>query len=326
MKPSFFGLMACLTVLIAPTTSLAQGSEDIRLADIAALRELGKPAPQGMRAAMLIKSKVRRNSEIAVWEVYANARQSWAIANQLAMPDVEGPISPKFEEEVSARRALADALKESGRRVGKSHRNYSADLQKVIEAEFFEEYVFETYREPDWELGERDLRIDEFKTWAAENIPEHESLSYAFRVARAANRTRAVFIVIDSELENASEGAFWLKYALERFTYRKDNQLPFDLLIGEEAIPTYKEELAARRALLKDFDDIQDSLSDATRTAIKQMVAVEAEGFLREYVWEYLHQEGWEEPAELKLQEFKNWAEKEITGHKAPTHSILMGR
>ena len=326
MKKSLFAMLSFLTLVMLPAELRSQNSDNVRIANISALRELGKPAPIGMRAAMLLKSEARRSTEVAVWEVYALARQNWALDNQLEMPDKEGPIAPKFEEEIAARLVLAEALKASGRRVGKSHRTYSADLQKVIEADLFEEYIFETHREPDWDAGDRELRIDEYKTWAAENIPDHETHTYAFRVARASNRTRAVFIVIDSELETASEGACWMRYALLRFKFRNDNELPFDLLVGEECIPTFNEELAARRGMLKDFDAIQDSLSEATKKAIKDLIKIESQGYLREYVWKYLHQENWEEPVKLKLDEFKGWAETEIPAHKAPTHSILIGR
>ena len=325
MKHSLIALCSILTISALPTLLLSQDPDNVRVADLSALRELGEPEPIGIGVAIQFLEGAKRNAELDAWEVYVRARHNWALENQIPIPEVEGPIVPEFEEELFARTQLAEALK-GNRRVGKSHRNYSKEIQKVIEAGFFKEYVFEVHNAPGWDASEHELRIDDYKKWASENIPDHEALTYATRTARALNRTSEVFIVVDSELDPASESAFWLRYCLLRLKYRKDNNLGFDLLIGEEAIPTFKEELAARRGLLKDFDAIQDSLSEATRTATAEMAKAESEGFLREYVWELLRQEGWEEPAELKLEEFKGWAKDNLTSTEPLTHSTLVGR
>ena len=319
-------LWSLVVVFLCPASLWSQGSDNVRVADISALRELEEPEPIGIRAVYLLKADAKRRAEQKVWEIYANARQDWILDREIPLPETEGTIAPRFEEELAARTKLAEALHEDRRRVGKSHRKYSAELQQVIEADFFEEYVFLTHHEEGWEAGDRELKLDDYKAWAAENIPDHEPLTYAYRVARALNRTKAVMIIIDSELETASEGAFWLRYSMARFKYRDDEGLPYDLLIGEEAIPSFEEEVAGRTALLKDFEDIQDSLCEATRVATEEMAKAEAEGYMKEYVWQYLHHDGWEKPEDLKLEEFKEWSAKEIPNHKAPTHAILMGR
>lgn len=323
---SAIALCGLLFLFAYPTSLWAQGRDDVRVADINAFRELEAPEPVGIRAVYLLKAEAKRNAEIKVWEIYANARQDWILDHEIPLPETEGTVAPRFEEELNARTKLAEALNEDRRRVGKTHRNYSDDMQKVIDAGYFKEYVFDTHREDGWDASKLDLKLDEYKAWATENIPDHEPLTYAYRVARALNRTKAVMIIIDSELQTPSEGAFWLRYSVARFDYRNDQQLPYDLLIGEEAIPSFDEEVAARTALLKDFDDIQDSLCVATRTATEEMAKAEAKGYMREYVWSYLHQDGWEQPEDLKLEEFKTWAENEIPTHKAPTHAILIGR
>lgn len=318
-------LCSLLSILLCSANLWAQGRDNVQVADIKEFRELPPPEPNGIRAVFLLKADAKRNAEVKVWEVYANARQNWVIDHQIPLPEVEGTIPAKFEEEVAARTQLAAALNEDRRRVGKSHRKYSDDMQKVIEAGFFKEYIFETHKEEDWDADSLNLKLDDYQAWAAENLTDHEPLTYAFRVARAQNRTQKVIIVIDSALETASEGAFWLRYSYARFDYRKQQELPYDLLIGQEAIPSFKEEVAARKELLKDFEDIQDSLSEATRTATEEMAKAESEGFMDEYVWVYLHQDGWEEPEDLKLEEFKTWAENQIPTHKAPTHAIMVG-
>lgn len=319
--------LACVVATILLTQiCVAQTVDDVRIANLEEYLAMAPPEPLGLQPAVLFSDNVKRSSEREVWFTYVKARQQFAMDNNFEMPETEGEIEPTYLEELAARRELAAALKEMGRKVGKTHRAYAADLEKVIEADLFDEYIFTVHHRESWEAGDKELAIDKYKAWAAENIPDHEPLSYASRVSMASNRTSDAFIVIDSELEVESEAAFWLKYSMLRIDFRKDNQLPIDVLVGEEVKPTYKEELAARRGILKDFDDVQDSLCEATRNGVKEMAKAESNGFLREYVWKYLHLDSWEEPAELKLEEFQAWADKELTDHKPPTRAILLGR
>ncbi|MBF0186389.1 MAG: hypothetical protein HQL50_00515 [Magnetococcales bacterium] len=56
----------------------------------------------------------------------------------------------------------------------------------------------------------------------------------------------------------------------------------------------------------------EPSLSEES---LDQLLAVSDKGFMREYVWTYLHRDGWRGPDNLDLERFDAWREDALDDH-----------
>ncbi len=121
------------------------------------------------------------------------------------------------------------------------------------------------------------------------------------------------------------ENRIWLAYLFARAAYAvREN-------IGEAAAgernASFEEEVRGRSVALSTFRDLKRSDAHLASAYFSDIDRVEAAGFLREYVWSYLHHLNWAAPpADLKLAAFNAWRAEHLTDHVPVTHGRIMFR
>ena len=125
-------------------------------------------------------------------------------------------------------------------------------------------------------------------------------------------------LVYDPTL-TSDELAPWLGYLGARSAYREQHKLASPA--SGEIIPTFDEEVTAR-GVAAAFYSTMNSRKDPYWDALAK---VEKRGFLKEYVWIYLHQPSW--PAKDRpgnLEAFESWSAANLKNHKPQTRGKLM--
>jgi len=82
---------------------------------------------------------------------------------------------------------------------------------------------------------------------------------------------------------------------------------------------TYEEELESRTAMATVWKELKGKDDTLKEPYLDDLIKVEENGFLKEYVWQINRSERWKKPTGLKLEEFKTWGRKNIPKHKPQT-------
>ena len=89
-----------------------------------------------------------------------------------------GILIPKFEEEVAARKDLAEIWKELKERTQSNNDKYLDELLSVHDGGFMREYVWTYLRQPTWTKQPRNLELKEFGSWERLHLEHHTAESY----------------------------------------------------------------------------------------------------------------------------------------------------
>lgn len=135
--------------------------------------------------------------------------------------------------------------------------------------------------------------------------------------AAADGGKRSVTIEIGT-YDSSEESAIWLSYAaslsLAAIASGALEQAP----LGPFS-PTFEQELAARRMMIKIWRE-QQGKDDKPFAYADALSRIEAAGFLPEYVWTVHWRSTWKQPpADLRIAEFYIWQRKELAGHEPRT-------
>ena len=117
------------------------------------------------------------------------------------------------------------------------------------------------------------------------------------------------------------EGALWLGYLIARVQYRDEHQPPAPYY-GPQP-PGLEEEVAARDTAGQIYVELRQKERDLNVPYFNDLARVRAAGFIREYVWVYLHRGDWIDPGELRLKEFEEWRRANLTGHRVVTYGSI---
>jgi len=107
---------------------------------------------------------------------------------------------------------------------------------------------------------------------------------------------------------NQYQTAVWIAHALAK-------------LSCEDAYPlmSFENEYCATNSAMNIWRDIKKKDDEVSFGTLDDMQAVKKAGFLREYVWEYFHQDYWFKPDSLLLDKFDVWRHKHLAEHHANT-------
>lgn len=122
-------------------------------------------------------------NEAATWMMYALTRFEF-LRNHGEMPKVlvDEIILPSIEEEIAGRQAVYTKNWEKAKSgLSESARPSFNAMKAADEAGFVKEFVWIYCKRPNWVQPEG-LQLDEFKTWASKNIPEHPEKAPVFAV------------------------------------------------------------------------------------------------------------------------------------------------
>jgi hypothetical protein len=117
------------------------------------------------------------------------------------------------------------------------------------------------------------------------------------------------------------ESKIWLAYLFARAAFAA-NETAGGPAAGERE-STFDEEVRGRTIALTTFRALKRETAQLASAYFNDIDRVEAAGFLREYVWGYLHNASWATPEGLDMRGFDTWSAEHLANHKAVTHGRI---
>jgi len=118
------------------------------------------------------------------------------------------------------------------------------------------------------------------------------------------------------------ERELWTVYLFTRAAQAAKESEDRALPVGEREA-SFEEEVRARRMAVNMFRKLAVQEPPLHSRYFADLDRVDTAGFLREYVWRYLHKAAWSEPQDLKLAAFDAWRAKHLPHHQAVTHGRI---
>ncbi|MBN2029591.1 hypothetical protein JW824_05045 [bacterium] len=131
----------------------------------------------------------------------------------------------------------------------------------------------------------------------------------------------SLVIVPDETLmeEENDRSAAWLGYLLARVGWLQEN-VNLDRIDVTSYQISFDEEAYAREAMAEIWNELKMDNPENTDRYLDELVLIDENNFIREYIWIYLRKEHWEKmPDDLKLQEFLKWLSETLPEHKIET-------
>lgn len=155
------------------------------------------------------------------------------------------------------------------------------------------------------------------------SIPQWIAIALAISCLLAATPSHAghkgLTIAIDWSPTKPEKESVWLGYLMARADYISEHSDAYPQQVGP-VIQSFKEEVEARTTVAKIYHQLQTADKDVNLPYFNDLLRVEQAGFMREYVWHYLHQQAWKQiPASIRMEEFKSWQRSSLAGHKPMT-------
>ncbi len=289
--------------------------------------------PEGARSASYSYRAVGLALEISVTDLGAGGVADGVDAPELleryeeAKEDVIAAthvrrLKPRHEQNVAlggerlAREALFTVKKKRGRG-GSTYLIFTAAHGLLIDARFDIAPGLEE---------EGALSHGEILAALGEAIPATDASVVQAR-ARAAARTDAamkVAIVWDPATPE-QESRIWLAYLFARAAFAA-NESSGGPAVGEREA-SFEEEVRGRSIAVHMFRELKRNDARLASAYFSDIDRVEAAGFLREYVWSYLHRPSWHSvPENLRLPAFDEWRAMHLPGHVPVTHGRIAFR
>jgi len=141
------------------------------------------------------------------------------------------------------------------------------------------------------------------------------------RAAAHANSRLNVAILWDPRTPER-ERELWTVYLFTRAAQAAKESEDHALPAGEREA-SFEEEVRARRMAVNVFRKLTLQDPPLHSRYFADLDRVETAGFLREYVWRYLHGASWREPEGLNLAAFDAWRASNLAHHRAVTYGRI---
>lgn len=126
----------------------------------------------------------------------------------------------------------------------------------------------------------------------------------------------------DACRHDAAVAAAWTTYAGTKALIRMGEYVKLHPEAAGHDSP-FDEECYARDAMAE-FWAVQPEEKRLSDGYLQLLTHVRAAGFIREYVWRFLREPGWPEPADLRNEAFNAWAlENGLAEHRPPTLAFV---
>ena len=130
-----------------------------------------------------------------------------------------------------------------------------------------------------------------------------------------------IAVVLSSSLETrpVPVSSAWLGYALSRLAWINDN-VDQDDLETHTYTGSFDEEFTGRQSLAAVWGELKASDPLLKDKYLDELLLVQSNGYLKEYVWTYFGNDSWSAPSEtLKFEEFSKWHAINLDGHTPET-------
>jgi hypothetical protein len=119
-----------------------------------------------------------------------------------------------------------------------------------------------------------------------------------------------------------AERELWMSYLYTRAAQAAKESDDRTLELGEREA-SFDEEVRARRVAVNLYRSMLRKDPGVHSAYFTDLERVDGAGFLREYVWRYLHSPSWPTPDALNLHAFDAWRATHLTAHRPVTHGRI---
>jgi hypothetical protein len=116
---------------------------------------------------------------LMAWQIYAKCKQEWRGQRFFEQFPEEKKYRYSYKEELDCRKRLAEYWRDYRKTYPNASDDYLDDLVKVYSSIYFPEYIYKYFKAGSWEVRKDRFRLDEFKTWARENLGRHHPKTYS---------------------------------------------------------------------------------------------------------------------------------------------------
>lgn len=142
------------------------------------------------------------------------------------------------------------------------------------------------------------------------------------RPAPQASKPLTVTVLWDNAM-TGKEAGIWMGYLFARMKYVSNHGGQYARVAGVVA-PRYEEEVHARTEAVHIYRDIRARKPEMAAPYFDALDKVEAAGFMREYVWQFLRRPEWAAPnSPLRSVEFEHWARDALRDHRVETRGRI---
>jgi hypothetical protein len=126
----------------------------------------------------------------------------------------------------------------------------------------------------------------------------------------------------DPDHPNTKCATIWLYYLMVRCDYRLDHKAA--LPASGEIVPSFEEEVCARQTAVRDYREQKVKDRHFHDDYWETLSKVESKGFIKPYVWVYLHRKNWaDNDRPNNLGAFEAWRQSALRSHRAETFGSL---
>jgi hypothetical protein len=135
---------------------------------------------------------------------------------------------------------------------------------------------------------------------------------------------QGITVRYDPEKPDKKSAKVWLAYLLFRMAFREDQKLPIPAKEGEMIVPTFEEEVHARKNTAQVYRELKAKERDLQDSYWETISEVDRRGFMGAYVWTFLRRPQWPTAARpANLAAFEAWKKQALPKHKPQTYGWL---
>ncbi len=155
----------------------------------------------------------------------------------------------------------------------------------------------------------------------------HTSRATPTALARTAPRPPAAkqltITVLWDDAMSTRDSGLWIGYLFARMEFISRNGGRYNRVPGV-VNPIFDEEIFARTEAAKVYRELRSKGKGTDSAYFNDLDKVDAAGFMREYVWRYLHRDEWGvAPDALRVSEFDRWAKANLLSHAPETRGRI---
>ena len=142
-------------------------------------------------------------------------------------------------------------------------------------------------------------------------------ICYAQEAQEANEEALPITVLFDEEAyEKKSESALaaWLGYAMSRAVWVRDHYTEEDIITNGYQ-PSFEEQIDAYSNMVQIWRELKEKDPNISDVYLNLLERIDDDGFLKEYIWVYLHNGSWGGFPDVDTKSFDAYAKKYLVGH-----------